>query len=427
MTLSQACRIQADAIVITSQQIVAPGQIVVQRGRILEVTANTDHRPDVRKDNCVLLPGLINAHTHLEFSDMSQPIPSGRNFPEWIQSVLARRQHASDSKCSPSEAISLGLAESRAGGVVVLGDIVTQPWQPEYLEQPETSALRANHPAVYEHLDCNSPRVIAFVEQLGLSDTRRQLLSKWRDELLATHQDTWPKRLIALALSPHAPYSTTFTMCEQLSQIAAERHGLLAMHLLESPAEREWVDHGSGPMADMLAQFGVEGWRLPPEYVSQLCNRLSRARSALLIHGNYLTHTELNRVAQHNNLSLVYCPRTHDHFGHREYPLAAIEQRGIRWLLGTDSRSTNPDLDLWQEARRSLQLHNWLRPSQVIAAITDAPATALHIENDFGSLQTGRTAAINCLQLAGPIPKDRETLFEFMLQSEHGPRLIDQQ
>ncbi len=434
MPITSACRIQADAIIVSSQQLYAPGQIVIRHGRIVEVTASLDAAADVSLENCVLLPGLINPHTHLEFSDLAQPLPPGKDFPEWIQNVLAIRQRSSASTATLDASVAIGLNESRSAGVVAVGDIVTPPWLPNCLTHP---SLPATAPSSQEHefpelkaikprlASSNSwPQVIAFIEQLGLSNERRQALAAWREPLLTMARDSWPARLAGVAISPHAPYSTPPALWQELALIAQRSNMLLAMHVLESPAEREWLDNGTGPMAAMLAHFGAADWRLPSDFMAQLCQHFSRAKSALLIHGNYLTDAELDLVAQAKNISMVYCPRTHAHFGHMPYPLAAIEQRGIRLLLGTDSRSTNPDLNLWQEARTACRLHATLRPSQAFAAITDSAAQALGLQHDYGSLQPGRMAAINCIRLPQITHRTLDELLAHLFEQVAHPTLL---
>ena len=433
---SASCRLQAAAVIVSSQQMIAPGQIVIRQGRIVEVTHRLSETPDVRLDDGVLLPGLINPHTHLEFSDLARPLPAGAHFPDWIQNVLTQRQQAT-SPDARAASIHAGLRESQAAGVVALGDIATPPWHPTMLLSSRMDDL-GKHRLVHEGLDENSvallrthlmdtgslPKVVAFIEQLGLSPQRRQSLTDWREQILNVDSESWPDQLQELALSPHAPYSTPLELIQELSQLARLKQHQLAMHLLESPAERQWLDEGSGPMADMLTQFGMPGWRLPSDYIQQLCSALSQARSTLLIHGNYLNDSELDCIANHANFSIVYCPRTHAHFGHRDYPLQALEQRGIRWLLGTDSRSTNPDLNLWKEVGTAIDLHSWLRPSQAFSAVTDRAALAMQLEQEFGSLRPGRRAAINCVRLASKAPGELEKMLELLVNDVRGPQLL---
>lgn len=432
--MKSAIRIQADAIIVSSQQLFAPGQIVISRGRIVEVAPRIDATADVQLENCVLLPGLINPHTHLEFSDLAEPLSAGQNFPEWIANVLRVRQNAAETPSAKAATIASGLMESQAAGVVALGDIVTPPWQPacllpsptaEAIENsleldPKQWALLKPHLASASHL----PQVVAFIEQLGLSAERRRALAGWRDQLLDIPPGTWPDRLSEMAFSPHAPYSTPPILWQEIMQLAKANKASLAMHVLESPAEREWLDSGTGPMADMLAQFGAAGWRLPADFITQLCQQFSDAKSALLIHGNYLSESELDCVAGAKNVTIVYCPRTHEHFGHTPFPLSSIQQRGIRLLLGTDSRSTNPDLNLWQEGHTALRNHPTLTPTQAFSAITDAAAEALDLQDDFGSLQPGRLAAIACLRMPQPPPTNLNELLAQLFEQASHPTLI---
>ncbi len=319
-------------------------------------------------------------------------------------------------------------------GVVALGDIITPPWQPSSIDI--TASISQHHADIdlddhsrellsqHIHNAGRAPHIIAFIEQLGLSAARREKFTLWRDELLQIASENWPESLEQLAFSPHAPYSAPPELWRDVARLAAHQKVPLAMHVLESPAERQWIDEGDGPMAEMLAGFGAAGWKLPARFFDELCLHLNQAPSALMIHGNYLSEAELDIVAAHKNIRLVYCPRTHAHFQHKSYPLESIIKRGIRLLIGTDSRSTNPDLNLWQDARTAWQLHKSLRPSAALAAITDSAAQALQIDKDFGSLQPGRVAALNLIKLDRTSPTDLERLIEQLFETAAHPRLL---
>ena len=411
--------IQAQAIIVSARQVLMPGQIFISNGRVVALSQRTNDRPHVDLGDAVLLPGLINPHTHLEFSDLTDPLPVGSSFPDWIANVLAQRQASANQSPSRAAAIAAGLSESQAAGVVVLGDIVTMPWQPACIQSqvssPTTESWIDERSAALlrPHLAGKQCKVIAFMEQLGLSPERRAAMMAWRDQLLDLDPATWPDRLMDLALSPHAPYSTPLEMWESVSMMARRQSKLLATHLLESPAEREWLDSGTGPMADMLSKFNAANWRQPKDFMQLLWHQLGLAKSALLIHGNYLVESELDSIARYpDRLNLVYCPRTHEHFQHQPYPMAAIRKRGIRLLLGTDSRSTNPDLNLWQEARTALRLHTCLRPSKALFAITGSPAIALDIDLQYGSLRPGSRAAFNVIRPTSSLPRNLEELLQ---------------
>lgn len=417
-------RIQADLIVVAASipgaahSFLAPGQIVLRNGRVAEVTDDLSSPADVCLEGYALLPGLVNPHTHLEFSDLAAPLPPGKHFPDWIASVLAaRRERGPQPEAALGGSIAAGLRQSRDAGVAALVDIVTPPWSPLFLnaEVPRSSAWQRlpadlqsqlpfetwdqlqQHAAAAESL----PAVIACLEQLGLSDERIAPLVKWRDDTFKMTEARSTGRLLSPGLSPHAPYSTREPLWRSTFQLAADEQRLVAMHIAESAAEREWLDSGTGPFAELYEKLGVRVNRPSPHLIAELIHGLAQAPRGLLIHGNYLTASEIDQLSQYRQrVSVVYCPRTHEHFGHTAYPLDKYLSRGMRVVLGTDSRSTNPDLNLWQEARTALAKHPLLPPSAALAAITDSAAEAVGIGNQYGSLRVGCIAAINAVPIA---------------------------
>ncbi len=132
----EALRIQADAIIVSSEQIHRPGQIVVAHGEVIEQTSRCTERPDIILNGKMLAPALINAHTHLEFSDLQSPIAAGATFPQWIGSVIRHRRSLAESHSPEAleqlrrDALQRGLAESHQAGVAIVADIVTAPWMP---------------------------------------------------------------------------------------------------------------------------------------------------------------------------------------------------------------------------------------------------------------------------------------------------------
>ncbi len=415
--------IQADLIVVRSDLSYAPGQIVIRDGRIEEVgkaqPAAQASAAQIVLHGVALLPGLINAHTHLEFSDMHEPLPAQQGFVEWVGSVLRHRQmRGSQSAHSMSESIALGLAESANCGVAALVDIVTPPWTPRLFQIAcERARLLISDPSPSkEHplLDKKQlevlqrslssamrlPKVIACLEQLGLTEDRRTALEAWS-------QSVWPQRstlpagvLHDLAVSPHAPYSTPDVTWRRVLQLAGDEQALAAMHIAESAQERQWLDSSDGIMAEMRRRFGVIDDHVPPDLVTSLIDALACSPHGLLIHGNYLTQAEIEHAARfRDRTSVVYCPRTHAHFGHRAYPLEQLLEHNIRVIFGTDSRSSNPDLNIWQEARTALRRHPSLSPKTAFDAITSSAAQAIGLEEQLGSLMPGRLARLNYLPI----------------------------
>ncbi len=234
----------------------------------------------------------------------------------------------------------------------MIGEITTPP-----CEYPET---------------LDGPELVTFAEVLGLNEQRAEERLAAATEHNESHKNG--------AWSPHSPYSTTPELIRRCLNLAAKGDRMVAMHVAESPAERELISDGSGLFAASLKKIGV--WRegLFPWSIHgyiELIEMLSLAPRALLIHGNDLRTDEIDCIAAHPNLSVIYCPRTHAFFGYESHPVKQLLDRGVRVALGTDSRASNPDLSVWKEVQYLLNRRNDLEPSQVLAMATINGAVAL--------------------------------------------------
>jgi aminodeoxyfutalosine deaminase len=323
------------------------GDVVVEVGKG-RAPNGADDRGDV-----AILPGLVNAHTHLEFSDCRQPIgPRGIALHDWIgQVIAARRSTNPDMK---QQAIELGLDESVSAGVRLIGEICTPP-----CEYPD----RFNKNQRIE--------LVTFAEVLGLSAERAT--ERFTAAELHNEQSE------SAGWSPHAPYSIWWSTIEACVQQASQHNRPLAMHVAESPAERELLESGCGPFAETLRSIGVWQDGLFPwgeQPFLKLILQLSAART-LIIHGNDLRSHEIQRLAQHPQMSVVFCPRTHAFFGHERHPVLEMLQSGINVALGTDSRASNPDLDLWGEVQFLLRHRQDLEPETVLKMATQNGGAAL--------------------------------------------------
>src|SRR5207248_2522199 len=194
-------------------------------------------------------------------------------------------------------------------------------------------------------------------------------------------------------LSPHAPYSVR----DSLFAAAAACGVPAAVHLAESLAERELLEHRRGPFVDFLTGLGVYDPSGPVGSPEQVPPLLARAMPLLLVHGNDLrTDPALPQGA-----SVVYCPRTHAAFGHAPYPLHRFRAAGVRVALGTDSLASNPDLDLLAEARLVRRLFPDVPAADVLRMATRNGAEALGWGDVTGSLEAGKSADLVVVPLAG--------------------------
>ncbi len=359
--------------------------LTLSGGRIESVGPNTSGQPAEDLGNVVILPGLVNAHTHLEFSDLAQPWgQSGGGFADWIRTVVAGRR--SRWETSPQPAHPQGIAESLAAGITSLGEIATAPVPYEcYHQAPVASTV--------------------FLECLSLAEDRiGEILAGAQAHLeqFSPNQDRCQP-----GLSPHAPYSVHPKLFAALTQLAHERSVPLAFHLAESEEEIQLLEQRSGPLREMLEEFGV--WN--PQAFAQrtrpgdFLRQVRPNQQALWIHGNYLNEDELDLLAGMPGSSLVHCARTHAHFGHIPFPWQACRERGIRIALGTDSRASNPDLNLWEDLR--LLASTWsLRPGELLQMATLDAAAALGQAEELGSLAPGKWANLAVFPLSNSTTAD---------------------
>ena len=354
------------------------GTVEISGGR---VTAVHD-RPgpvDIDLGNTAVIPGLVNAHTHLELSDLAEPLQPAVPFTGWLNAVISHRRARIGTGAAPgrgaagqanSSAVARGLAECCRHGTTTVGDIVGPEWS-----DPGPAGL--------------GPRVVAFRECLTLASER--IPSQM--QVARDHVSTQPGATLR-GISPHAPYSVHPELFHGLIDLGIASGVPLAMHLAETKEELELLARGTGPFVEFLSKLGA--WRSdvlsPGSRPLDYLRELSRVRRALVVHGNYLAEDEIDFLAGHPGLSVVYCPRTHAFFGHPRHPWRRVIERGVNVALGTDSRASNPDLSLWNELLFLRRRAADFPPAELLALGTSAGARALGLEHETGALAPGLAA-----------------------------------
>ncbi len=345
--------------------------------------------------NVALIPGLINAHTHLEFSSIPAPLQPLKDFTSWIPSVIAWRQEHPD---GVSAAIQKGLDETIHSGVTTAAEIATTDWRGD------------------SGVSSSPLNVLMFREYLGLSDEAVDFqLSSAREFLQQPGSEQ-----IKIGLSPHSPYSLHPDLFEGLCQLAEQHQVPLAMHLAESPEELELMETGGGKLAAMLQQLGVARPELFKETRSPLdyLHRLDCGVPVLVVHGNYLSRREIDFLQARPNMAVVYCPRTQAAMQSVDHPWKELLAVGINVALGTDSRASNPDLSIWKELQFLQRRHQEIPASELLKLATINGAHALQLDR-VGLLKQGHIADLCVVSLQGASLEDPESgLFDSGNQPE---------
>lgn len=352
---------------------IAGGWVAVARGRIVACGRRDVPPGALDLGDAAILPGLVNAHTHLEFSDVPRPLDASGGLPGWIGRVVALRRARPEGPAEAARlaaAIDAGVRESVAHGVTAVGDIAT-------------ALPPAGHPR-------SGPRLRVFREALGLS-------WKGRSAPGAVARDL--DRLGTRAgVSPHASCTVSSALGRALLAEAARRGLPATMHLAESREELEFVATGTGPFRDLFAALGAwpAGRPAPVRPPSEWIGRLARLRRASLVHGTFLGEAPdsgaLERLARHRTaVTAIVCPRTTRHLSGVLPPVRRFLDVGVRVALGTDGRVSNPDLSVRAEAAELVGA-GVISPREGMRMMTRDGAWALGLEGVAGAIAAGRPA-----------------------------------
>jgi cytosine/adenosine deaminase-related metal-dependent hydrolase len=340
-----------------------PNGTVTVRGDLIEaVEPHGTRTPDEDFGNAAIIPGLVNPHTHLDLNGALGLIPptDPDHFTDWLRGVIAYRRSRTAEQTQAD--IRAGLAECLRFGTTLIGDI-------------------ASEGASWDTLAAVQTRAVVFRELIGLSDETSS--TAFHNHLLwrRSHVDTATCRTAA---SPHAPYSANNTLIRTM----AWNGSTMTIHLAESPAEMELLEHRSGPFRKFLESLGIWEPGNIADSLRFILWRTQRSPCVLFAHGNYLPpDTQLT-----SNQSIVYCPRTHAAFGHPPHPFHEFLARGVRVCLGTDSLASNPDLDVLAEARFVRARYPDFPGDQLLRMVTLSGAEALGWADETGSLEAGKSA-----------------------------------
>ncbi|MFO1000310.1 MAG: amidohydrolase family protein [Planctomycetaceae bacterium] len=330
-----------------------------QKGTVLDIRpCSTSELTNVLP--VVLIPPLVNAHTHLEFSALAEPLEPALPFQSWIQSLMKWR---GSNSATQADSIRSGFTESVESGIGLIGEISTN----------DDVALLSNQLSPIQRTSC-----VAFRELIGLGPARVQQQLELAESFLTASPVAGAYR----ALSPHAPYTVHPDLLEQAVALAIKHQSPLAMHLAETTDELELLVSGTGRFQTFLSSMGLFDPKLFPggRFVLDLLKVLSSAPKVLAVHGNYFTDEDIAFLSRHQNFTTVYCPRTHHFFGHTAHPFRKLLSAGCRVVLGTDSRASNPDLSIWRELQHVARLAPELSPGLLLAMITTHAAEAMQCE-----------------------------------------------
>jgi len=307
----------------------------------------------------ILMPGLINAHCHLDYTMLRGTIAPQRSFSDWIRAINAAKANLGDQDYIDS--INAGFAEARRFGTTTILNLTAFPKVIAAIKEPLRTWWFG------ELIDVRNPD---GAEEIA--DEAAKLLKS---------KSGW-------GLAPHAPFTASRCLYARCEEIARRENIPLSTHLAESREEMEMFRDATGATFQFLGSIGRpmddcgEGTPL-----SLFLRTRAIDRRWIIAHLNELDAGDFDLLAGAPKFHVAHCPRSHAFFGHAPFALERLRSLGFNICLGTDSLASNSDLSLFAEMRELLRKEPWLSPREVVAMATLNGAHAIAQRDLIGKIR----------------------------------------
>ncbi len=342
------------------------GDRVARVGRFADLRAESSRVHDL--GDVALLPGLVNAHCHLDLTGARNRFAPTADFLSWIQRIRPLRDEVRAAVAADVEA---GARELLASGCTLVADVV---WEPGTVEGLRRAGIRA----------------AAFFEVLGFTMKEPMPLAAALEAARAVPREG----TVVPGLAPHSPYACTDDMLRRCATAARELRLPVTLHAAETEHEVEWLLEGGGALGGPLRELHGPEWSHPGKRpVAHLRDLGFLDEPRLLAHGNWLEPDEREMVRESGSV-VVHCPGSHAFFSHARHPVAALRAAGVTVALGTDSLASHPDgvLSMPNEIRRLAAREPSIPPRELLAMATTAGAEGLGLAGLCGVLAPGSFA-----------------------------------
>jgi cytosine/adenosine deaminase-related metal-dependent hydrolase len=359
------------------------GEVVVEEGRIVEVRPATASATDALDfGDAILLPGLVNVHTHLDYTVMRGVLEDIPFFP-WIRELTARKAALTWEDWIASA--TWGAAEAVAGGVTTLGDCTDSG-------------------AAFYGAKTLGMRGIVYQEVFGIdeSQTVPDIVAELHAKVERLRADA-NGSLLTVGISPHAPYTVRPALFRTLAEYANAENLALCIHAAESRAEAELIRSGSGPIAEMFTRREI-AWESPGvSTVAYLDSLGILGPRTLLVHGIQVSASD-RHLCRERGVAWAHCPKSNAKLGNGVAPLGILgrthfEESRSKIGLGSDSVASNNTMDMFEEMRFAVLMQRGARhriealtAREVVEMATIGGANALGMESEIGSIETGKRA-----------------------------------
>ena len=333
----------------------------------------------------ILLPGLINAHCHLDYTCLRGKIPPQASFTDWIRAINAEKAKltARDYVASINE----GFAEAQKSGTTTIVNLTAFPELIAEIKEPIRTWWFG------ELIDVRNPDQASEIVERAVESLRS-----------ANH---W-------GLAPHAPFTASADLYARCDEIARREDVLLTTHLAESSEETQMFRDAAGPLYDFLKgigrQMGDCGGKTP---LSSLIESQALNERWILAHLNELTESDFDLLTGAEKFHIAHCPRSHSFFGHSAFELRRLRTLGLNICLGTDSLASNSSLSPLAEMRELVTKEPWISPREVLTMATVNGARAVGQSSSLGSIRAGFLADLIAIPSTRPAADAFDAIIAF--------------
>jgi aminodeoxyfutalosine deaminase len=353
---------------------------IIDVGKFPEVSARHPGKKIVDLGEQALLPGLINAHCHLDYTRLRGKIPHPKSFAHWIRAINAEKADLSHEHYVAS--INEGFAEAKRFGTTTIANLTAFPELISQIQAPVRTWWFA------ELIDVRSPEHANDIVDLAIESLKS-----------AENQ----------GLAPHAIFTASSDLYRRCEEIARRQGILLTTHLAESREEMEMFRHGSGPLYEFMKAVGRDMKDCSGEtplalFVDSLGAPGGRALPGewIVAHLNELAESDFKLLKElTSKFHIVHSPRSHDYFGHSRFPFEKLRALGFNICLGTDSLASNESLSLFGEMRAFQSSEPAISPDKVLEMATMNGARALRQRNTLARIRPGFRADLISIPISG--------------------------
>lgn len=384
--------LRARIILPISQPPIENGAVLISGNRIRAVGSWPDFQPSSNEKvfdlgEVILLPGLVNAHCHLDYTDMAGLLPPPKTFTDWISLITAAKSMWGYSEYAQSwlhgAHMLLKTGTTTVADIEAMPDLLPEMW------------------------DATPLRVFSFLEMTGIRAKRdpKEILREAVEKI-----DSLTYARSSASLSPHAPYSTLPELLRLSAEIARKRNWRITTHVAESEQEFEMFSHARGKMFDWLKRNERDnsdcGLGSPIQHLSR--NKML-GKNLLAVHVNLLARGDAALLGK-NGVHVVHCPRSHAYFRHPPFLRERLANAGVNICLGTDSLSTvrktgkqKLELNLFEEMRLLATIDKTISQKEILEMATVNGARALDLAGQVGEISENVFADLIAIPFNGKI------------------------